>query len=69
MPNFQALEAPPTDPRAFGGWGFRLQTPKTAPPLRISGYAPLQHEVVTNNYPDERNASVIFKVIFEKNNN
>ena len=27
-------------PLASGGWGLRPQTPKTAPPLRISGYAP-----------------------------
>ena len=27
-------------PPASGGWGLRPQTPKTAPPLRISGYAP-----------------------------
>ena len=38
--NFRALGAPPPDPRASGGWGRRPQTPKTAPPLRISGYAP-----------------------------
>ena len=25
---------------ASGSWGLRPQTPKTAPPLRISGYAP-----------------------------
>ena len=24
-----------------GGWGLRPQTPQTAPPLRISGYAPV----------------------------
>ena len=29
-----------SDPRAFGGWRLRPQTPKAAPPLRISGYAP-----------------------------
>ena len=40
MQNFQALGAPPRDPRASGGWGLCPQTPKTAPPLRISGYAP-----------------------------
>ena len=40
MQNFQALGAPPPDPRASGGWGLCPQTPKTAPPLRISGYAP-----------------------------
>ena len=27
-------------PPASDGWGRRLQTPKTAPPLRISGNAP-----------------------------
>ena len=47
---FQALEAPPPDPRgsdgwgppASGGWGQSPQTPNAAPPppLRISGYAP-----------------------------
>ena len=52
MPNFRALGARPPHHRAPGGWGFtpkplasggwglRPQTPKTAPPLRISGYAP-----------------------------
>ena len=30
----------PRPPLASGGWGLRPQTPKTAPPLRISGYAP-----------------------------
>ena len=49
---FSSAGAPPPDPRASGGWGFapkppaagiwglRPQTPQTAPPLRISGYAP-----------------------------
>ena len=27
-------------PLASGGWGLRPQTPKIAPPMRISGYAP-----------------------------
>ena len=40
MRNFQALGAPPPDPRASGGWGLCPQTPKTAPQLRISSYAP-----------------------------
>ena len=53
MQNFRALGAPPPDPRASGswglcprpplasgGWGLRPQIPQTAPPLRISGYAP-----------------------------
>ena len=31
MQNFQALGAPPPDPRASGGWGLRLQTNKLAP--------------------------------------
>ena len=30
----------PRPPLASGGWGLRPQTPQTAPPLRISGYAP-----------------------------
>ena len=30
----------PTPPLASGGWGLCPQTPQTAPPLRISGYAP-----------------------------
>ena len=30
----------PRLPLASGGWGLSPQTPKTAPPLRISGYAP-----------------------------
>ena len=37
MQNFRAAGAPLPDPRASGGWGLR---PQTAPPLRISGYAP-----------------------------
>ena len=67
MQNFQALGAPPPDPRASGGcpkplasggWGLRLQTPiglrrlgapppdpQTAPPLRISGYAPEKRSI------------------------
>ena len=53
MQKFWALEAPPPDPKspaaggfspspplASGDWGPRPQTPKTAPPLQISGYAP-----------------------------
>ena len=44
MQNFRALEAKPPDPRASGGWGLCPQTPKTAPPLRISGYAPGSHK-------------------------
>ena len=39
MQNFRALGAPPPDPRASGSWGQSPQTPKSAPPLRISGYA------------------------------
>ena len=38
--NFQVLGASLPDPRASGGWGLRPQTPKPAPPLRISGCAP-----------------------------
>ena len=30
----------PKPPLASGGWGLRPHTPKTAPPLQISGYAP-----------------------------
>ena len=33
MQNFRALGAPPPHPRAFGGWGLRPQTPKSAPPI------------------------------------
>ena len=53
MQNFRALRAfspdpqppaaggfAPTPPLASGGWGPRPQTPKIAPLLRISGYAP-----------------------------
>ena len=40
MQNFQALAAPPPDPRAFGGWGLSPQTTKHSSPLQISGYAP-----------------------------
>ena len=41
MQNFQALEAPPPDPPAFGGWGFAPRLTKQSPPLRISGYVQL----------------------------
>ena len=37
MQNFRALGAPPQTPMPPVAWGF---APKTAPPLRISGYAP-----------------------------
>ena len=33
MQNFQALGAPPPDPRASGGWELCPQTPKTAPSI------------------------------------
>ena len=61
MQNFRAQGAPPPDPRASGGWGLCPQTPslrrlglrpqalKTAPPLRISGYAPAgKYNVIKN---------------------
>ena len=35
-----APKPPASPPLAAGGWGLLPQTPKTAPPLRISGYAP-----------------------------
>ena len=46
MQNFRALCAPPPDPRVYGGWELRPQTPigylpPNNPPLRISGYAPV----------------------------
>ena len=41
MQNFRALGAQPPDLRASSGWGLRPQTPKLAPQLRISGYAPV----------------------------
>ena len=40
MQNFRALGAPSPDPRAFGGWGRSPLTPRIAPSLRISGFAP-----------------------------
>ena len=54
MQNFQALGAPPPNPRASGSWGLCPQTPnslqrlgapppdppKQPPQLRISGYVP-----------------------------
>ena len=50
MQDFRALGAEPPDPRASGGWGQGVAPrpplvsggwdPQTAPPLRISGYAP-----------------------------
>ena len=45
MQNFWALLAPPPDLRASSGWGLRPQTLKTAPPMRIFGYAPA-HDLV-----------------------
>ena len=54
MQNFRALGAQPPDHRASGGWGLCPQTPiglqrlgapspdpQISPPLRISGYAPV----------------------------
>ena len=35
----------PKPPLASAGWGLRLQTPQTAPPLQISGSAPGLHTV------------------------
>ena len=43
LPCLQRLGALPSDPRASGGWGRCPQTPKLAPPLEISGYAPDEH--------------------------
>ena len=40
MQNLRALGAPLPNPRASICWGLCPQTPKTAPPLQISGYAP-----------------------------
>ena len=39
--NFRELGPPYPDPRVSSGWGLCSQTPKTALPLRISGYAPV----------------------------
>ena len=50
MQNFRALGALPPEPRASGGWGLRPQTPKTAPPLRISGYAPGRSYEIASEY-------------------
>ena len=47
MQNFRALEAPPPDPRVSGGWGFHPQAPKSAPPLRISGYVSRHSLIIT----------------------
>ena len=54
MQKFRALGVPPPDSQALaaggfaprlqlasGGWGLLPQAPKLAPPLRISGYAPV----------------------------
>ena len=41
MPSATGGFAP--EPPGSGGWGLCPQTPKTAPPLRISGYAPDLH--------------------------
>ena len=58
---FLSARGKPSDPRASGGWGLcpqtpslrqlgiRPQTPKTAPPLKISGYAP-NYEMITLNF-------------------
>ena len=47
MRNFRALGAPLPDPRASGGWGL---CPQTAPPLRISGYAPALYAVAATSH-------------------
>ena len=36
----------PRPPLASGSWGLCPQTPQTAPPLRISGYAPANAQQV-----------------------
>ena len=70
MQTFRALGALPTDSRASGDWGFCPQTPlasggwglrpqtlKTAPPLRISGYAPDCDNFVVNKNSMIRSAA------------
>ena len=41
-------------PLASGSWGLRPQTPKTAPPLRISGYAFVKRAVKLTTPPSRR---------------
>ena len=41
----RAAEGFAPKPPASGGWGLCPQTPNTAPPLRISGYAPASQHV------------------------
>ena len=72
MHNFRAPGAPPADPMpppaggfaprfplASGGWGLRPQTPKSAPPLRISGHAPV---LMCDNKP----TTIVYKIEYYK---
>ena len=73
MQKLWALGAPPPDPRASrgrglaptppssGGWGLRPQTPKTAPPMRISGYAPALSSSVLCANPTDKYPNCLFK--------
>ena len=61
MQNFRALGAPPPDPRASGGWGLCPQTPNTAPPLRISGYAPEHLPAIPRMHRSGSSAKTVFK--------
>ena len=50
---------------ASGGWGRSPQTPKTAPPLRISGYAPgCAFERRSSLKFREKSATVLVKTFF-----
>ena len=61
MQNSQALGAPPSDPRASGGWGLCPQTPITTPQLRISDYALVALCTIYNHM---RFLSICFEQVF-----
>ena len=48
MQNFQALGAPPPDPRASGGWGLCPQTPNSLWQLGVPPPAPKTASAITN---------------------
>ena len=57
MQNFRALGAPPPVPRASGGWGLLLQTPKPAPP-------PPYREFLATRLPSFGNSGIQFFILF-----
>ena len=55
----------PRPPLASGGWGLRPQTPKTAPPLQISGYAPAIGQLIIAGHNFQRFSDRSFVSAFE----